>query len=678
MQRFSFLRHANSLKAKVAIGVALLFALLVVALTAFHLHQTRESMVSLLSRQQTTLVNRTAEEIDDKFRDRKEALRETAGGLASALEVNVAAAPLLLRDQRALGTMFDIAFLFSPTGEVMASLPDTPRLRAVNVAKREYFIRTVAGRKALISAPYLALASHRPFVMMTAPIFDSNGRLIAILGGAIDLLKPNFLGEIGSTPVGQTGYFYVLTRGPNPIVVSHPRKEMILGPAVSPEQNTSTAAAQAGFEGTAEGVNSRGVRALMSYKDLKEAEWLLAAVLPTDEAFAPIQRSQRKTLAVGALAALLVAGAVWILVRQAMRPLDALQANVRQRLEDPRGTVALPVTRQDEIGRLTLDFNRLMAAQESAEQSLAENEQRLRTITDNVPVLIGYVDETLRYRFVNQPFEEWFGMPREQMIGKTVEELLGSGENYAGLQERIDHAMQGYAVTAEREIVTQGRHRYVQTTYLPHYGAPGQVLGLYILVTDLTERKAAEDRLDYLAHHDPLTALVNRTAFDRQLTMGIRRAQRVRKPGALMYLDIDRFKSINDSHGHGIGDRLLREFSARLLAAVRKTDTVGRLGGDEFVILLEDLACAEDAIVVAQKIIDAMRQPFRFEELELQATTSVGIAICRPEDEGIDAAALLERADAALYEAKAAGRNTFKVLSRAAHDQETAQTAPAK
>jgi diguanylate cyclase (GGDEF)-like protein/PAS domain S-box-containing protein len=558
--------------------------------------------------------------------------------------------------------MFDSILILSATGEVLAAQPERPGLRQVNFMQRAYFQETVRRRRPVISQPYRSAASGRPLVVMTAPVYDSNGSIIAVLAGTISLLDDSFLGDIGAAPVGQSGYFYVVTRGDQPILVSHPDRRRVLGPAAPASKNPVAGMAQAGFEGTIEGVNSTGHRGLMSYKRLKETDWILCAVLPVEEAFAPVAQAQRNTALAGGLVSVAVAFAVWFMVRRALRPLDALGRNVRERMQNPRGATALPVLRDDEIGGLTAEFNRLMVLHEHSEQALTAHQERLVTITDNLPVLIGYVDRELRYRFNNKMYEEWFGLARDQLEGAHLRDVLGEAD-FARSEPTLRSVLDGYPAQVERDLVAGGRRRYVQCTYLPHYGADGAVTGFYVLVHDITQQKAAEERLAHMADHDPLTGLVNRGAFNRRLGEAIRRLNRSRRPCALMYLDVDHFKSVNDGYGHGIGDRLLKEFSARLAACVRQTDVVGRLGGDEFVILLEDLAEAADAYLVGQKIVDAMRAAFVFGDVRVSATTSIGITVAGAGDEALAPAELLQRADRALYDAKAAGRNTFKVLT---------------
>lgn len=649
----------RSLKARIALAVGLMFAVVITGIVVAQLHQTRESMGHMLADQQTTLVNRTAEDIDDKFQDRKDALAATAIGLAGPLEARPENAQLLLRDREALATMFDTVILLDAEGNVKAVMPDRPELHRVNLKMRPYFQDTVRLRKGVVSQPYRGIASNRPFVTVTAPIVDNSGKLIFVLTGAINLLQPNFIGSIGDTQVGKTGYFYVVTRGENAVVVSHPIKERILGPAVPKSGNSAAARAQEGFEGTIEGTNSRGIAGLMSFKRLKEADWILAAVFPEEEAFAPIRESGRRTIALGIASMVVVLVLTWLLVYRSLRPLDALRSNIHLRLAGERTTL-FEASRNDEIGNLAIDFNRLMEMQRAAEEMLRGNEERLRTITDNIPVIVGYVDSALRYRFANYAYDEWFGIPCDRILGQTIAELMGE-RSYAAIEPRLREALDGYPVTFEYEFHARGRTRFVQASYLPDYGERSAVVGIYVLIHDITSRRQAEDQLRHLAHHDFLTQLPNRIAIKEHLDAAVRRPKRTGKACAVMYLDIDKFKSINDTFGHAVGDELLRQFARRLQRAVRDTDIVGRLGGDEFVIIAENISTEDDARVIARKIVHAMQEPFDCGSGPMKATTSVGVALCRPEDRDCQGPEMLERADAALYAAKAAGRNTFSL-----------------
>ncbi|TAK08875.1 MAG: GGDEF domain-containing protein, partial [Candidatus Manganitrophaceae bacterium] len=178
---------------------------------------------------------------------------------------------------------------------------------------------------------------------------------------------------------------------------------------------------------------------------------------------------------------------------------------------------------------------------------------------------------------------------------------------------------------------------------------------------EIKERKRAEDHLQFMASHDALTRLPNRTVFTDRLTQAILRARRYPNRIAVLFLDLDGFKEINDSFGHVIGDRLLREAAERLIRSVRASDTVSRLGGDEFTIILPDLAEANKIKGIAQTIVNALAEPFNMEGYLLSVTASVGISLY-PLD-GDDADLLLKNADEAMYRAKKRGGNTFQFYS---------------
>ena len=182
-----------------------------------------------------------------------------------------------------------------------------------------------------------------------------------------------------------------------------------------------------------------------------------------------------------------------------------------------------------------------------------------------------------------------------------------------------------------------------------------------VLARDITERKASEQRILHLAHYDSLTGLPNRALLADRMRVAINRAARQAKRLAVLFIDLDRFKAINDSLGHDVGDHLLKAVAERMQTSIRSVDTVSRMGGDEFVVLLSEIESAEDAARVAQKIIDGLSQPYRIEKHELLLTGSVGI--CIYPDNGTEPSILLRNADASMYTAKEAGRNRYHFYS---------------
>ena len=302
---------------------------------------------------------------------------------------------------------------------------------------------------------------------------------------------------------------------------------------------------------------------------------------------------------------------------------------------------------------MTFDITALKESQ----QQQAVVERKLRDITDNLPVLITYVDPEERYTFVNATSRPWLGVEPAALVGLTMAESMPR-ENYEQRRGHVQAALRGERVEFSVESSAIGMTRNLQTVYIPDIQPDGRVAGVYTLSTDVTALKLIERQLSQLARVDTLTGLPNRRQFDEKLIEGLARSTRNRCPIAVMFLDIDYFKAINDSLGHASGDAVLKEFGARLKAAVRSTDTAARLAGDEFVVLLEGVATEHEAELVADKIVSAVRRPFIVDGAELKVTTSLGVAFAPGET---DSRELLARADEALYEAKARGRDRFRI-----------------
>ena len=188
--------------------------------------------------------------------------------------------------------------------------------------------------------------------------------------------------------------------------------------------------------------------------------------------------------------------------------------------------------------------------------------------------------------------------------------------------------------------------------------AEDKAVSMVGVVQDITERKTAEERIQYLAYYDALTGLPNRALFMDRLQHAVIDADRRERLVGVMFLDVDRFKDVNDSLGHETGDQLLKAVAERLTAVVRKGDTVARLGGDEFTIILAGMAHVDDAARVAQKILEVFEQPFHVAQREFHMTASVGITLYPFDDS--NSSHLLRNADIAMYRAKEAGRNTYQ------------------
>jgi len=307
-------------------------------------------------------------------------------------------------------------------------------------------------------------------------------------------------------------------------------------------------------------------------------------------------------------------------------------------------------------GFLAMAFD--ITARRETELRQLRSEERLATITDNLPVLISYIDSGMRYRFANAMYKDWLGVAGSDMLGRTVEDVFGA-EYHAERRPWLERAMAGEMCTAEFKIDRKRHQRILSTTYIPHR-QDGIVVGAYVLGLDATAAREHERQLLALANADPLTGLPNRRMYEFQLEKALGAARRQRSSLALVYLDLDDFKKINDTHGHATGDDVLVEFGRRIKSVLRETDLLARLAGDEFTIILEAGTGIEGAERVAHKILQALAPPFITGHHRIQIAASIGIALGGHRSSAVS---LATSADAALYAAKRAGKNRFALLA---------------
>ncbi|MBA1335084.1 MAG: diguanylate cyclase/phosphodiesterase (GGDEF & EAL domains) with PAS/PAC sensor(s) [Firmicutes bacterium] len=302
-----------------------------------------------------------------------------------------------------------------------------------------------------------------------------------------------------------------------------------------------------------------------------------------------------------------------------------------------------------------------ITARKQAERALAESEERYRKLVEFLP------DAIIVHR---ESKIEYSNMAALQLLGgKTQQEIQGLHIT------RLIHP--DYAETARVRLTAVLRDKaYMPMTEYKIVRLDGTVVDVEISATwlsyrgedavlsvirDITERKKAQETINNLAYYDTLTGLPNRTLFQECFAIELAHAKRNNAPLAVMFLDLDKFKNVNDTLGHGAGDKLLKAIAERLQKTVRVTDTVSRMSGDEFILVLSELNMVEDVVNVAQKVLDAFQQPFIVDNNEFYTTISIGISLF-PQD-GTEVEALVKNADAAMYKAKEIGGNNYQFFT---------------
>jgi diguanylate cyclase (GGDEF)-like protein/PAS domain S-box-containing protein len=351
---------------------------------------------------------------------------------------------------------------------------------------------------------------------------------------------------------------------------------------------------------------------------------------------------------------------------------DACSQGAYDFLRKPYATDELMIAINNALNEKKLEkHNKLIQRQ------LRESERLHRYLVNTSPDIIYILDRDGHFTFINERIETLLGYESKELVGKHYSILVHQNDvevaRYVFNERRVgDRASRN--VELRLKCKDDSSKRFFETRTLPielssmgiyqNEDEPRKktYLGTYGVARDITERKIAEDTINFQAYHDLLTNLPNRALLRDRLSLAISQAKREEEMLAVMFLDLDRFKNINDSLGHVVGDELLQQVSNRLKGCVREGDTLARFGGDEFTLLLPKIARGkEDAIKIAEKINEVLKDPFDIEDNELYVSASIGIAIY-PRD-GTNMDSLIKHADIAMYHVKDTGKNNYKFYS---------------
>lgn len=353
------------------------------------------------------------------------------------------------------------------------------------------------------------------------------------------------------------------------------------------------------------------------------------------------------------------------MLRSFTRPVQKIQEVMSAMQLDGDLSRRVDIHGTDEIGRMANAFNALANSLQKSVEQVKEGQDKLRLSAQvfvNSAEAIVITDINNNIMQVNKAFTDITGYSSEDVIGKNPR-VLKSGQQGPEFYQEMWRVLLETGCW-QGEIMDRRKNGEIYPKWLSIAVVRdelGEISNYIALFSDITERKASFDRIQHLAHYDALTHLPNRTLLNDHIDLAIAAAKRNRTRLAIVFLDLDRFKNVNDTQGHHVGDTLLQAVAVRLQECVRESDTVARLGGDEFVILLNSIHDEKDAALVAGKVIDLIGKPFELGDYRAEIGTSIGISIY-PEH-GTDKFTLLKHADAAMYLAKEKGRNNFQIFS---------------
>ncbi len=539
-----------------------------------------------------------------------------------------------------------------------------PMKQAVNASDRDYFRRAVATHDFAASDYQIGRITGKPVVVFAHPAHDPAGRLQAVVFAAFDLTWLNRMAANAQLPAGTTltildSHGTVLNRWPDP--------EKWIGKSMGdlPLTRTILTSQEAG---TIEAAGLDGVSRLYAFAPLfatsPDRRAYISVGIPREIAFAEINLILIRTLGGLAFVAALVLLAAWYGGDYfLLKKIYVLADTARHLARGERARTGIADTR-GEIGLLARTFDDMANAIEArtdeilrANEALAESEAKLRTVSESVRDAILMIDDHGRITFWNRAAETMFGYRREEALGQDIAGLIVPAKlreaHNKGL-EAFQRAGEGPAIGKLLEL--PARRRDGSEFIAEHSISAVQFEGKWHavgIVRDITERIQSREKLLHLTHHDGLTGLPNRVLLLDRLAQSLIDAKRHNRVVAVLWLDMDNFKNVNDSLGIENGDRIIRAMGERLQNCVRPGDTVARAGGDEFCIVLADLAHEGDVAEIIQKIRDSLSAPHRMADQELHLSVTIGVSLF-PRN-ATEPEVLLKNADTAMYHAKERG-----------------------
>ncbi len=629
--------------------------------------KVRESFKASLAAQQQQIVRHVAGNLEEAINLRISALEAAATQINPELLAQQSRLQGFLATRKPADRLFNAGMFVVSTKGV--ELANTTNLEARNdsaAAETDFFQKVMASGKPAIGKPVLDRLTGKPVINIAVPIRNEKAEIIGVLAGASQVAGQDLLSEILPSKLRMEGDLHVVSFVDG-VFVSSTDPANILQPEPAPGVNAVYDRYKQGYEGSGVAIDAHGVEILNSAKRVNSTGWLVFATLPTSTAFKPLDALQREIYKNAALASVLIAVLIWLFLHSQLSPLGRSAKTIDAMTADQEPLRSLPLEGSREIRLMLGSFNRLQERITQQQQSLNNREEQLRvaaSVFEGTSEAILICDVDTRIITVNRAFCKMTGYAEEELVGQTPA-LLKSGQHTRGFYQEMWAALKN-AGQWQGEIWNRRKTGEIypeRITISALYDDAGKVLRYIAIAADITANKKAENEINSLAFYDPLTDLPNRRLLHDRLRQAISSSARSSKHGAVLFIDLDNFKTLNDTLGHDIGDQLLRQVAQRLGNCVRDGDTVARLGGDEFVVMLQDLSgdaliAASQAEAVSEKILALCSKPYQLGGTLHHSTTSIGITLFAKQSESIDE--LMKRADLAMYQAKASGRNNLR------------------
>jgi diguanylate cyclase len=596
---------------------------------------------------------RSASMLGSKTTVLRDALSAVANRVPEPAWRNGADMGRFLFDKPALGTLFSSVFAADPEGNIIARIEGGKlSYELPNVADRDYFKRAMSGDQPVISQAILGKVLKAPIVVIAIPALDREGRHLGVVGGSLALQSTAMFDELRAR--AQDGDVQDMVVDRHGRLLAH----------VDPKRLLQRADQEPGLQQIIQDWMAVGspieteARAMVqgdyvvSLAGIPLTDWLHIRVADAKRAMAPVADARAAALPAALVAGLVAGLAAGILGYTIARPISRLRARAESLLEDRDNSAHWPEG-AGEVGQLAHAFRHVVEQRERRQTEAQALLRQLEAVLDHADVGIA-LTRAGHFELVSRQFCHIFRCEKQDAVGQSTRLIYPSDQAFEALVATARPALTEHGVLdTEVELI----RRSGQVFWARMRGravVPGDIsAGTIWTIEDVTAAKEQRERMAYVASHDSLTGLLNRAAFERLLDAVTPTA--VEEPFCALFIDLDRFKHVNDTGGHAAGDALLRDIAQELSQQVRKTDSVARLGGDEFAVLLP--SCPVDhARVIADKLCQAVQS---FELLWDGNRFSVGASVGLVSVDGgfATAADVLRAADAACYAAKKRGRS---------------------
>lgn len=652
------LRWLSTLKFKIVAIAVVTGVVSAMATTQIVLSKTQAEIERLLLRNDADDSERTAALLANKLDMLQLALAAVAHQTSAETWRDHASMTRYLVDKPAAVALFDSLFAAEVDGQMLARVEkQNASAGRVNIADREYFQRALKTDQPVISHPVVGKVNKLPILVIAIPVLSVEGWVTGVIGGSLQLRSSSLFYNLGGTSRAEASRTLVMDR--SGVLLAHGDPARVMASAAD---EPGLAQVFARWHDSGSPIETQGSALLsdghlVSMAGIPASDWVLVRLTPQAVALEPLAAARRTAwqaaAGVGLVAALLAGVLAWAMTR----PISRLRTRAEKLLHDANPPHEGWPRQNGEVGELARAFEHVIEQRQQRQSETQAMLHQIEAVLDHAEVGIA-LTRNGHFELVSRQLCHIFRCEKEHLVGQATRMIHASDAAYQALSERARPAfMEHGAFDGELELM----RRSGQTFWAHMRGravlAGDRAQGTIWIIEDVTEMREQRERLTWTSSHDSLTGLANRAAFEVLLEHATARAEA--EPFCALFIDLDRFKLVNDTGGHAAGDALLRDVANELAAQVRKSDTVARLGGDEFAVLLSNCPLVQ-AEAIAEKLRAAVvAYRLLWEGHVFGVGASIGLV---PVDASYASAAdVLRAADAACYAAKRQGRNCVAV-----------------